>query len=82
LRKRYERLVIKICGEDHGRELVVFSADFDKREEPQGQGPSFKRYSLDDQVTEILERGCDGFIQKPFNMKELSWEIREILEKQ
>jgi PAS domain S-box-containing protein len=39
-------------------------------------------YSLNGQATEILERGCDGFIQKPFNVKELSWEIREILEKQ
>jgi len=28
-----------------------------------------------------LERGCDGFIQKPFKMNELSVKIREILEK-
>jgi len=26
-------------------------------------------YSIDGQAEEILERGCDGFIQKPFNMK-------------
>jgi len=39
-------------------------------------------YSIDGQATEILERGCDGFIQKPFNMKELSRSIREILDKQ
>ncbi len=38
-------------------------------------------YSIDGQATEILERGCDGFIQKPFNMKELSKCIREILDK-
>jgi CheY-like chemotaxis protein len=37
-------------------------------------------YSLDGQATEILERGCNGFIQKPFNMRELSKKIREILE--
>jgi len=37
-------------------------------------------YSVDGQATEILERGCDGFIQKPFNMKDLSQKIREILE--
>jgi len=37
-------------------------------------------YSIDGQATEILERGCDGFIQKPFNMKELSEKIREILD--
>ena len=29
-------------------------------------------YSLDGQATEILEGGCNGFIQKPFMMKQLS----------
>ena len=38
-------------------------------------------YSIDGQATEILERGCDGFIQKPFNMKELSEKIWEVLDK-
>jgi two-component system cell cycle sensor histidine kinase/response regulator CckA len=37
-------------------------------------------YSLDGQATEILEQGCNGFLQKPFNMRELSGKIREILE--
>ncbi len=37
-------------------------------------------YSIDGEATEILKRGCDGFIQKPFNMKELSRKIREIME--
>jgi PAS domain S-box-containing protein len=39
-------------------------------------------YSIDGQATEILERGCDGFIQKPFNMKELSVRMKEILDKE
>jgi len=38
-------------------------------------------YSIDDQAKEILERGCDSFIQKPFNMKRLSQRLREILDK-
>ncbi|GAG40994.1 unnamed protein product, partial [marine sediment metagenome] len=38
-------------------------------------------YSIDGQATEILERGCNGFIQKPFNMEQLSQSIREILNK-
>jgi CheY-like chemotaxis protein len=38
-------------------------------------------YSMNGQATSILERGCNGFIQKPFNMKFLSEKIREILEK-
>ncbi|MEE8551670.1 MAG: response regulator [Desulfobacterales bacterium] len=38
-------------------------------------------YSLNGQATGILERGCDGFIQKPFNVRDLSQKIREILDK-
>ncbi len=37
-------------------------------------------YSIGGQATEILERGCDGFIQKPFNIEQLSKKIREILD--
>ena len=37
-------------------------------------------YSINGQATEILERGCNGFIQKPFNMKGLSRSIRGILD--
>ncbi|MGD0822048.1 MAG: PAS domain S-box protein [Desulfomonilia bacterium] len=36
-------------------------------------------YSLDDQAKEILESGCRGFIQKPFNLPVLSMRIREVL---
>ncbi|MBW1797785.1 MAG: response regulator [Deltaproteobacteria bacterium] len=36
-------------------------------------------YSIDGQAKEILERGCDGFIPKPFNMNQLSRKIREII---
>jgi CheY-like chemotaxis protein len=38
-------------------------------------------YSIDGQATEILKRGCDGFIQKPFDMQELSQRIRKILDR-
>ena len=37
-------------------------------------------YSINGQASEILTRGCNGFIQKPFNMKELSQELRKILD--
>jgi PAS domain S-box-containing protein len=37
-------------------------------------------YSSDGQTTEMLKSGCDGFIQKPFNMKQLSQELRRILD--
>ncbi len=37
-------------------------------------------YSIDGQASDILGRGCDGFIQKPFKLKELSQKLREILD--
>jgi len=37
-------------------------------------------YSLDGQAREILDRGCSGFIQKPFRLKRLSQKLREILD--
>ena len=37
-------------------------------------------YGIDGQATEILERGCNGFIQKPFTMKDLSTKIKEVLQ--
>jgi len=36
-------------------------------------------YSIDGQAADIIKRGCNGFIQKPFNIKELSKKIREIV---
>ncbi len=36
-------------------------------------------YSVDGEATEILNRGCAGFIQKPFDMKSLSVKIKEII---
>jgi PAS domain S-box-containing protein len=38
-------------------------------------------YSINDQATDILSRGCNGFIQKPFTINELSAAIRQILDK-
>ena len=38
-------------------------------------------YSIDGRATEILKRGCNGFIQKPFNLENLSNKIREVLDK-
>ena len=35
-------------------------------------------YSIDGLASEIMLRGCNGFIQKPFNMKDLSQTIRAI----
>ena len=37
-------------------------------------------YSINGQATEILNRGCNSFIQKPFKIKELSQKLREVLD--
>ncbi|MBW1670034.1 MAG: response regulator [Deltaproteobacteria bacterium] len=36
-------------------------------------------YSINGEATEIVARGCNGFIQKPFSFKDLSQEIKKIL---
>jgi two-component system cell cycle sensor histidine kinase/response regulator CckA len=38
-------------------------------------------YGIDGQAKEILERGCDGFIQKPFEIRDLSVTIRQLVDK-
>ena len=37
-------------------------------------------YSVDGEAAEIMELGCDGFIQKPFSLQRLSIKIREVLD--
>jgi len=37
-------------------------------------------YSIDGQASQIMKRGCNGFIQKPFNLKHFSQTVREILD--
>ncbi|MEE4264000.1 MAG: PAS domain S-box protein [Desulfobacteraceae bacterium] len=36
-------------------------------------------YSINGQATKIMRRGCDGFIQKPFNMNQLAEKVQQIL---
>jgi PAS domain S-box-containing protein len=37
-------------------------------------------YSIDGMAKDILKRGCNQFIQKPFNIKEFSQKLREVLD--
>jgi len=37
-------------------------------------------YALNSQADEIMRRGCNGFIQKPFNISEFSKKVRKILD--
>jgi len=36
-------------------------------------------YSLTDKALAIMDRGCNGFLQKPFRLEELSGKVREML---
>ncbi|SHJ31291.1 Response regulator receiver domain-containing protein [Desulfatibacillum alkenivorans DSM 16219] len=37
-------------------------------------------YSMDGSVAELMERGCNGFVQKPYNIQIISQKIHDILE--
>jgi len=37
-------------------------------------------YAINGQADEIMRRGCNGFIQKPFNISEFSKQVRKILD--
>ncbi len=37
-------------------------------------------YSIEGQAQQIMERGCRGFLQKPFKVEQLSHKIREVLD--
>jgi len=37
-------------------------------------------YSIDGLATTLLERGCSGFIQKPYTVSEISQKVKEILD--
>ena len=37
-------------------------------------------YAIDGQAEKIMNRGCNGFIQKPFSVSELSKKVRQILD--
>ena len=37
-------------------------------------------YSIDSRAREIMARGCNGFLQKPFQMETLAGKVREVLQ--
>ena len=50
-----------------------------KKINPQAKVLLSSGYSLNGQASRIMERGCDGFIQKPFTLDEISTLLRQIL---
>ena len=55
---------------------------FDRLREVRPQIPVIlsSGYAINGQATKIMERGCNGFIQKPFNISELSVKLRTVLD--
>jgi len=55
---------------------------FDRIREIQPQIPVMlsSGYAINGQAEEIMRRGCNGFIQKPFNISEFSKQVRKILD--
>jgi DNA-binding NtrC family response regulator len=37
-------------------------------------------YAINGHADKIMRRGCNGFIQKPYNISELSQKIRKVLD--
>jgi CheY-like chemotaxis protein len=37
-------------------------------------------YSIEGKARELIEKGCNGFLQKPFRMEDLAREVRAILD--
>ena len=37
-------------------------------------------YAINGQANEIMKRGCNGFIQKPYNISDLSFKVRSLLD--
>jgi CheY-like chemotaxis protein len=59
------------------------NATFDKIREISPNMPVIlsSGYSINDLATGIMNKGCNGFIQKPFNLSELSQKIRLVLDR-
>jgi CheY-like chemotaxis protein len=50
-----------------------------KRIDPQVKVLLASGFSMQGQAREIMNRGCVGFIQKPFSLEDLSLRLRSIL---
>jgi signal transduction histidine kinase/ActR/RegA family two-component response regulator len=54
--------------------------DLIKQSRPEQKVLLSSGYSISGEARQILNRGCNGFIQKPFDIKTLSCKIRDILD--
>lgn len=75
-RDKIDMLILDMIMPDIGGGEVY---DEIKKIDPDVKALLSSGYSINGQATEILKKGCNGFIQKPFNMKNIAKKIREVL---
>ena len=70
-------------GHDHAGHIGEYRLRSSEGNESRGCGVLLSSgYSINSEAKEILDRGCSGFLQKPFHLSLLSIKIREILDAQ
>ena len=73
---RIKLLILDLVMPDLGGEIVY---DRIKALRPDVRVILSSGYSIEGQAESILKKGCDGFIQKPYNLNQLAQKIKEIL---
>ena len=73
---RINLLILDLIMPDMGGEMVY---DRIKSLRPEIRVILSSGYSIEGQAESILKKGCDGFIQKPYNLSQLAQKIKEIL---
>ena len=75
-KNRIKLLILDLIMPDLGGEIVY---DRIKSSRPDVRVILSSGYSIEGQAESILKKGCDGFIQKPYNLNQLAQKIEEIL---
>ena len=76
-KKKIRMVILDMIMPDLGGEAVY---DRLKEINPEVKVLLSSGYDLRGQAQDILDRGCNDFIQKPFNLTQLSQKIRRILD--
>jgi len=74
--ERIDMVILDLIMPDLGGEIVY---DRIKSSRPDIRVILSSGYSIEGQAESILKKGCDGFIQKPYNLNQLAQKIEEIL---
>jgi len=73
---RIDLLILDLIMPDLGGEIVYERI---KSSRPDLRVILSSGYSAEGQADDILKKGCDGFIQKPYNLNQLAQKIKDVL---